>query len=61
MSRKAIDPVDRAFDAWRELTNEQQQRLADRQYGYWAAQQIGNEPPKRTRKPRRKAATETAE
>lgn len=62
MSRKAQDPVDRAFDNWRELNEEQKRRLADLQRGWNLAMGAGDTvTPTRTRKPKRKAAAETSE
>lgn len=62
MSRKAIDPVDRAFEHWCGLTEEQKQRLADRQHGWNAAQGLGIEAPPAPRKRKKPAAKEaTAE
>lgn len=62
MSRHAIDPVDRAFEHWRGLTIEQQQRLADRQHGWNAAQGLLLEPPKPRKAPaKRQPAAATSE
>ncbi len=55
MRRKA-DPVDVAFDHWKALDTDGQQRFADQQRGYLGAMCVINgtaEPEKRTR--RRKA------
>lgn len=55
MSRRAIDPVERAFSMWAALTTDEQQRFEDRRAGYCAAAGLGiataKPAPKRKTKP----------
>lgn len=55
MSRRAQDPVERAFAAWLTLTTEDQQRFEDRRAGYRAALGVADAPPK-PKRARKKAA-----
>jgi len=50
MSRRAIDPVERAFATWVSLTTDEQQRFEDRRAGYRAAMGPAYVPPKPRRK-----------
>ena len=56
MSRRAIDPVERAFATWASLTTDEQQRFEDRRAGYRAAMQIDIPTPRRRRKRKEVAA-----
>ncbi len=55
MSRRAQDPVERAFAAWLLLATEDQQRFEDRRAGYRAAMGVVDAPPK-PKRARKKAA-----
>ncbi len=55
MSRRAQDPVERAFAAWVELTFEERDRFEDRRTGYHAAFGHADAPPK-PKRARKKAA-----
>jgi hypothetical protein len=56
MSRRAVDPVERAFAVWVALSNDEQQRFEDRRAGYRAAMGPAYAPPKPRRKRKEVAA-----
>lgn len=61
MSRTRQDPVERAFEDWRALTEEQQRRLADRQWGWCEAKGIVGAPEAvRVKAPRGRAKKQSA-
>lgn len=58
MSKRAVDPVDRAFEVWRQLDLTQRDLFDQRVKGFRIA--MGCEPPVPTPRKRRSKATEQA-